>query len=194
MPVGTSLISQYYAPRTTFEGHLFVGPAGRSVQTSAGGYQLVGIVGDISITFSPENVDVTPRNSYLKMSVPGMADFAISFEYNWSTANVSSYQWPAPPASAPAVGIPAPFAGPFVGDPALTFMMAAAMVGQAIAVRGIDTYGGGGPDMDMVITKFDKKEGKGKQQTVEVELRPAIGYRDPNLGIYVSALGTSPSA
>ena len=86
----------------------------------------------------------------------GQAEAGITFEHNW---------------------VPS--------DPALLIIMNAFAAGTAISVRGLDYVDGKGPDWDVIVTKFERKEPKGKQQTVDIELKPTIGYRDPNSAVYV---------
>ena len=144
-------MTTYYAPRTTFEGLLYVGTVNSTAAT-----ELTGIIGDVTMPFNPEANEVTPRGSRIKMVQAGQADAGITFEHNW---------------------VPS--------DPALLIIMNAYAGGTPISVRGKDYSAGKGPDWDVIVTKFERKEPKGKQQTVDIELKPTIGYRDPNAAVYV---------
>jgi len=118
--------------------------------------ELTGIIGDVGMPFSPEAVDVSPRGSFMKLFMAGQAEAGVTFEYNW---------------------VPT--------DPAFVIIATAFAAGTAISFRGKDYTAGKGPDWDVIVSKFDKKEVKGKAQSVDVELKPTIGYRDPNLAVYV---------
>lgn len=105
--------------------------------------EITNINGDLTQTISPDKVEITLRGSRTKTYKGGPYDSSLAWSMNWKD-----------------------------GDTILEALQAAAVNGTCLAFRTKDYSSGKGWDADFAVTKFDKKEGMSKQQTVDVEIVP----------------------